>query len=205
MIDLCPQCHNHEWNKEVTPDKQQITCPNCGHSWNFKAMPLFILTGCSGVGKTTTAMELQQRDINFIPMDADFLYNLMPHETDEDYKNMAEQIMSLSKDIMQSGKPLLWTKAGALDCFEETYHLQFFTKIYYLALVCSDKELEKRMREGRKISDLNWITSSIDYNQWFMEHGIISGQKIDTYDITGKDVHEVANYVQHWIDEKVEA
>ncbi len=43
--------------------------------------------------------------------------------------------MSLSKNIMQSGKPLLWTIAGALDYFENAYNRRFFTEIYFLALV----------------------------------------------------------------------
>ena len=67
-------------------------------------MPLFILTGCSGVGKTTTAQELIQRDTDFIVMDADFLFNIMPHETEEDYKNWVEQILSLSKNISKYAK-----------------------------------------------------------------------------------------------------
>lgn len=197
MIGNCPKCGNYEWNKQVS--ENDIICQQCGHQWGFKAMPLFILTGCSGVGKTTTAQELIQRDTEFIVMDADFFYNILPHDTDEDYRNWVEQIMSLSKNIMQSGKPLLWTMAGALEHFEKTYHRRFFTKIHYLALVCNSIALEKRMREGRHITDSNWINSSIDYNRWFIEHGTVSNQKIDTYDITGKSVSEVADYVTQWV------
>lgn len=199
MIGICPKCGNYEWDKQISEDKKHIICSGCGHEWNFKAMPLFILTGCSGVGKTTTAQELMQRDTDFIVMDADFLYNIMPHETEEDYKNWVEQIMSLSKNIMQGGKPILWTIAGALDKFEDTYNRRFFTDIHYLALVCNPMDLEKRMREERHITDLSWINSSIDYNNWFMETGIVSNQKIDTYDITGKSVSDVADYVTYWV------
>jgi hypothetical protein len=35
-------------------DKKQVFCPVCGYQWSFKTMPLFILTGCSGVGKTVS-------------------------------------------------------------------------------------------------------------------------------------------------------
>lgn len=203
MIEMCPNCGNYEWNKHLSKDKKIITCQHCGHQWNFKAMPLFILTGCSGVGKTTTAQELLQRNTKFIPMDADFFYNIMPHDTDEDYKNWVEQIMSLSKDIMQSGKPLLWTMAGALEHFETTYSRRFFTEIHYLALVLKSEDLEKRMREGRHISDSNWIKSSIDYNRWFIENGQLADKKIDTYDITEKTVIEVADYVMEWVNSKL--
>lgn len=202
MIGICPQCGDYKWNKQVSEHKH-ITCPSCGHQWHFKSMPLFVLTGCSGVGKTTTAQELMQRDTGFIPMDADFFYNIMPHDTDEDLHNWVEHMLSLSKNIMQGGRPLLWTMAGALEHFENSYNRRFFTDIHYLAFVCSDKELETRMREGRNVTDINWIQSSIDYNRWFIEHGNLSNKRIDTYDITGKSVLEVADYVVQWVTEKL--
>ncbi|SHJ46946.1 hypothetical protein SAMN02745136_00109 [Anaerocolumna jejuensis DSM 15929] len=98
MIGICPKCGDYEWNKQISEDKKYVICQQCGYRWKFKAMPLFILTGCSGVGKTTTAQELIQRDTKFIVMDADFLYNIMPHNSEADYKNWVEQIMSLSKN-----------------------------------------------------------------------------------------------------------
>lgn len=202
MIGICPKCGNYEWNKKVSEEKKTITCQQCGQQWKFKSMPLFILTGCSGVGKTTTAQKLLQRDTNFIVMDADILYNILPHETEENYKKWVEQILSFSKNIMQSGKPLLWTMAGALDYFENTYNRRFFTEIYFLALVCKPEALELRMREGRHISDSNWINNSIDYNRWFVEKGTVSNKRIDTFDITGKSVSEVANYVMEWVNKR---
>lgn len=58
MISICSNCGNHEWDKEVTGNK--IKCPKCGYIWEFKKLPLYILTGCSGIGKTTAAQELQK-------------------------------------------------------------------------------------------------------------------------------------------------
>ena len=203
MIGICTNCGNHHWDKEISEDKNRIICKLCNHQWNFKSLPLFILTGCSGVGKTTTAQELLQRETNYIVMDADILYNIMPHETEEDLQKWVEYIMEFSINIMQIGKPLLWTIAGALDKFEATYHRRFFTNIYYLALVCSKEALEKRMREGRHITNEDWIRSSIDYNQWFMKDGSLPSGCIDTYDITEKTVSEVADYVDQWVRDRV--
>lgn len=62
MIGICPLCGNYDWDKEVSGNT--VTCPKCGHAWQFRKMPMFVLTGCSGVGKTTTAQELLQREIN---------------------------------------------------------------------------------------------------------------------------------------------
>ena len=56
MISMCPRCGSSRWNKTATAT--HITCPECGHSWPYRRGPLLLLTGCSGVGKTTTAIRL---------------------------------------------------------------------------------------------------------------------------------------------------
>lgn len=110
MIAMCPKCGSHDWNKEV--DGSMIICPECGSKWEFIKKPLYILTGCSGIGKTTTAKELQKITKDFVILDADMFYNIMPHETDDDYYDQVEQVESLSKNIMQCGKSVVWTMAG---------------------------------------------------------------------------------------------
>ena len=55
MLGICSACGNTEWDKEVTGNV--IKCPKCGNEWKFDKLPIFFLTGCSGVGKTTTAIE----------------------------------------------------------------------------------------------------------------------------------------------------
>jgi hypothetical protein len=198
MIGICPKCGNHQWDKTISTDKKQIICPLCNHSWHFKSLPLFILTGCSGVGKTTTAQELLQRKTEYIVMDGDMFGML-----GEDYGFRAEQLLSFSKNIMQSGKPLLWTMAGALEKFMETYNSRFIKEFHFLALVCDEKDLEYRMREGRKIDNEDWIQGSIGHNNYLKVHNSIDGVSYEKYDITGKRVSEVADYVDLWIRGKL--
>jgi broad-specificity NMP kinase len=202
MIDICPKCGNYEWNKEISKEGKQIICQSCGHNWSFKAMPLFILTGCSGVGKTTTCQELLQRDINFLVMDVD-IFSFMPGITDNDYRARFEQVMNFSKVLMQGGKPLLWANAALPDSYEDLYNRRFFKDIYSLALVCDSNDLVKRMREGRGIEDENWIKSSVEYNQWFIDNGKTYEYISDIYDITGKSTKEVADYVDQWVNSKL--
>ena len=105
MIGICPKCGSTEWNKEVNED--EITCPDCGYQWKFKKKPVFILTGCSGVGKTTTAMELQKITYRFVVLDGDFIHNMLWPQSQDDYYNMVEQILSLTKNINQSDKMVI--------------------------------------------------------------------------------------------------
>ena len=201
MIAICPKCGSHEWNKEVA--QNYITCPNCQEKWSFIKKPLYILTGCSGIGKTTTAMELQKRTTEFVVLDADIFFNIMPHDTDADYFAQVEQMESLSKNIMQCGKPVLWTMAGNIDKLPQTYHSRFFDGIHVLALVCNDETLRKRMAEGRHITDENWMNSSAEYNHFFKTHTQIGEVQFETLDTEGKTVSEVAETTISWIKKHI--
>ena len=178
-------------------------CPQCQHSWEYIRLPLFILTGCSGVGKTTTAKILMRRVDNAVVLDADFFYNLMPHKTDCDYLAQIEKLQELSKNIMQSGRAVVWAKAGNLDKLKSTYNCRFFSDIFCLALVCEEKTLRERMSKGRGITDEEWIQGSVDYNSYFKTHSEINGIAFDICDTEGKAPEEVAELVKAWIDEKL--
>ena len=201
MIGICPACGNHRWDKTVT--ETEIACPRCGHRWGYCRLPVFILSGCSGVGKTTTGQELLRRQTDFIVLDADLFYNIMPHESTEDYMAQTEQMLSLSRNLMQSGKPVLWTKAGCLDLLPNAYNSRFFSAIHCLALTCEEGELRRRMTEGRGITDEGWLQSSADYNRYFMTHDRIGDLPFDTLDITDRSVSEVADRVQAWVKGKM--
>lgn len=201
MIGICPQCGNYNWDKTVT--ETEIACPRCGHRWHYRRLPLFILSGCSGVGKTTTAQELLQRQTDLIVLDADLFYNLMPHESDEDYLRQVEQVLSLSRNLMQCGKPVLWTMAGSLDKIHRTYNCRFFSAIHCLALTCEESALRRRMTEGRGIADEGWLQSSADYNRYFQTHDQLGDLRFETLDITDKSVSEVASAVEAWVQSKL--
>lgn len=200
MIEVCLHCGNGTWDKSI--EKQTIICPICGSKWNFLKLPLFFITGASGVGKTTAARILQRKTQDFIVLDADMFYNIMPHETDDDYYDQVEQVESLSKNIMQCGKSVVWTMAGNIDKLPRTYNSRFFSDIYVLALVCEEQSLRMRMREGRRITDEGWINSSVEYNMFFQTHDQIGEVKFETLDTEGKSVVEVAEAVLRWMKER---
>lgn len=198
MIEICSKCGNYEWDKEMIGNK--LRCPKCGAEWEFQRLPLFILTGCSGVGKTTTAIEMMRKKVDFVVLDADIFCCYVDWGNEEACNDLYEIITNISKDIMQSGKPVLWTMAGGLDRLPKAYNCRYFSKINCLALVCEDESLRKRMQEGRGITDENWINGSSDYNRYFMGHDSLGEMTFDKYDITGKNPKEVADYVIGWVN-----
>lgn len=197
MLEICSKCGNHEWDKEV--DGNTIKCPKCGYKWKFEKLPIYFLTGCSGVGKTTTAIELQKLTDEYVILDVDWLRNVAWPQNDEEENNLIEQIFYLTKDISQSKKAVVWTMAGGLDRLSRAYGKRFFSEIKVLALTAESETIRKRMTEGRGIDDADWIQSSVDYNNYFRTHDILDDTKYDTLDCTNGTPAEIARKVLEWL------
>ena len=197
MLEICSKCGNHEWDKEV--DGNTIKCHKCGYKWKFEKLPIYFLTGCSGVGKTTTAIELQKLTDEYVILDVDWLRNVAWPQNDEEENNLIEQIFYLTKDISQSKKAVVWTMAGGLDRLSRAYGKRFFSEIKVLALTAESETIRKRMTEGRGIDDAGWIQSSVDYNNYFRTHDILDDTKYDTLDCTNGTPAEIARKVLEWL------
>jgi len=60
MFNVCPQCGAYSVEKNIEPGATTTVaiCPTCGYAQSFLQLPLFIITGASGAGKTTICREL---------------------------------------------------------------------------------------------------------------------------------------------------
>ena len=194
MISTCPHCGSAHWNK--TASAAHIFCPECGRSRPYRQGKLFLLTGCSGVGKTTTGAALSRMQTDFAVLDADMFY--LPDDS-EIINAMLEPVCRLSAAFNQQGTAILWTMAGGLDCIKDTYHRRFFSAIKCLALTCEPEELRRRMTEGRGITDEAWLKGSRDYNEYFRTHDALGDVAFDTLDITRLTPEEAAQKVLDWM------
>ena len=196
MIGICNKCGNHKWDKIIKDGK--IICPECNYSWSYLSLPLFILSGCSGVGKTTTAIEIMHTQKDIVVLDADIFCGVQNASTEDDYRRRIDTLESLSRNISQCGKPVLWTIAGNLDMIPLSYNAQFFSGIHCLVLVTDENSLRDRMINGRGIADHNWIEGSVGYNKYLSEHDSLGELKFERLDITEKTPQEVACAVTEW-------
>ncbi|MDE6319059.1 MAG: hypothetical protein K2M22_05030 [Lachnospiraceae bacterium] len=155
------------------------------------------------MGKTTAARILQRKTQDFMVLDVDKFYNTMPHDTEEDALKQIEQLLYFSRNAMQCGKPLVWTKAGNIDKLSIASGTRYFSEIACLALVCSDEQLQSRMTDGRGIKDTEWIYSSLDYNKYFIEHNKIGNTHYELLKVDDKTPEETAAEIEHWLIRKM--
>jgi Predicted GTPase len=162
-----------------------------------KKQPLFIITGASGVGKSTTCEILFQSESKYIVMESDLLWNEIYNTPETNYNDYRKLWLQVCANISQIGKPVVLCGCAVPEQFEACEERELFTEIHYLAVVCGDNKLESRMRNGRSITDESWITGSKEFNRWLKENvGANNITLLDTTELSPKQASEIAD---NWI------
>ncbi len=203
MLNVCPQCGQYRADKTIDPKGPYAICPVCGARQPFKRLPLLLVTGASGAGKSAvcrlvTAIALPE----VVPLDSDILWMPVFDQPEEGYRTFFETWLRLCKNIHQSGRPVVLFGAGLgvpenlLNCIEARY----FTSFHFLALVCSEAELRRRLEirpAWRQSRDPAFIDEQVRFNQWFQDY---AGQPpIQLLDTTAANPQETARQTRDWI------
>lgn len=109
--------------------KGYLKC-KCGNSDEYKRLPLFILTGASGVGKSTVGRILQRNYTEVVVMESDLLWNEYFNKPETNYKEYRETWLKVCKNISQSGKPVLLVGCAVPEQFEHCKQRKYFKSIH---------------------------------------------------------------------------
>lgn len=164
-----------------------------------KKLPLFIISGASGVGKSTMSEVLFQKETEYIVMESDILWDEMYNTPQDDYRKYRELWLTLCGNISQIGLPVVLCGCAVPKQFEVCDGRNFFSEIHYLAVVSDSEILERRMRSGRNVTDENWIKSSIDFNNWLKNNAEKTEPTIKLLDNSFLTPLEAAEKANEWI------
>lgn len=166
--------------------------------------PLFIITGASCVGKSTTCNILFQQEKDYIVMERDLLWNEIYNKPDDNYNDYCRLWMRVAANIAQIGKPVVLCGCAIPEQFETQLERDYFTEIYYLAIVCDDNSIEQRICVERKVTDKNWIKSSKDFNAWLRNNAEKTKPNITLLDNSNITIEETAKRIDDWIRSNIE-
>ena len=164
---------------------------------NNKKLPLFIITGASGIGKSTICEILFQNETEYIVMESDLLWHDIYNTPKDNYHKYRELWLRVCANISQIGMPVVLCGCATPEQFNVCMEKAFFSRIYYLAIVCDDNTLKNRMKEGRKIDDENWIKSSVEFNSWIIKNA--KEQNIFLLNTTELLPEQAAKEIDIWI------
>ena len=201
MFNVCPNCGEYRVDKMVLPEGPYAVCPVCEYRHKFVRLPLFVVTGASGTGKTTTCLAAAAATRDFVVMESDILYSDEFNKPGTDYQRYRELWLRVCKNISQAGKPVILCGSCIPSQFESRVERRYFSEIHYLAMVCDDEALALRLRSRpawRRTSDDEYIARHVEFNRWLKENASTTEPPMTLLDTTEITVDESVARLLHW-------
>ena len=215
MFNVCYSCGEYHADKTVvllpeTPGSAHAVCPNCGHPHRFRHLPLLIVAGASGTGKSALIQKLVTHVDEAVLLDLDILWRPEFNRPDDAYDGYFDTWLRLIKNIAQSGRPVVVFGAGigVPSNLEHQVERRYIADSRTLALTCDDETLGARLRarpDWRGSGSDTFIESQLEFNRWFVEVGPTLSPPIELYDTTNQSIDATANHVAAWIRRTIAA
>ena len=186
-----------------------LVCDLCGVETTIDVLPpLLFLTGASGSGKTTIYQALVGRVSEAILIDADLLWSVNSAHDDpaSDYRQFRGLVLHLAERLARNGRAVMIEGSCMPNQYESVGERWYFAKTAYLATVCSDDELTRRLRARpawRRSGDR--LAAMTDWNRRLRERALTTEPPIDIVDTTDRSVADCAHEVHLWIKEHAES
>lgn len=113
MMNICYNCGLYRADKLIDPNGPYAVCLECGYKHSFLQLPLLMVCGASGAGKSAVRQHLPGRMSEVVVLEADILWRPEFDRPEEKYRDFHETWLRLCKNISQAGKPILLISAGA--------------------------------------------------------------------------------------------
>lgn len=107
MWNVCWQCGIYHSDKQIDPEGPYAVCPECGYRHAFRQLPLFLIGGASGSGKTAVCQELLGKLPGVILLDSDILWRPEFNQPEKKYRDFFETWLRMCKNISQAGHPVV--------------------------------------------------------------------------------------------------
>jgi predicted kinase len=206
MLNICARCGLYRPDKIIDAAGPYAVCPDCGHKHEFRLLPLLIISGANGAGKSTVCRELVGHLTGAVLLDCDMLWRPEFAAPNAREPNFFETWLRVAKNIGQSGHPvvLFGSGVGVPGNIERCVERRYFTNVFYLALVCSDDVLSIRLRSRpawREAHTDEYIQTQLRFNGWFKERSSNLSPTIDVLDTSTSPVETTVAQVRAWIHE----
>ncbi|MEP7356824.1 MAG: AAA family ATPase [Anaerolineales bacterium] len=210
MMNICANCGQYRPDKLIEPEGPYAVCPECGHRQRFRQLPLLIVSGASGAGKSTVCQQLTGALDSAVLLDSDILWRAEFNEPDDNYRGFFETWLRMAKNISQSGRPVVIFGAGMgmPENLEPCVERRYFSAVHYQALVCSEASLTQRLQSRpawRGSGEAAFVDAQLSFNNWFKSRGAEVRPVIDLIDTTETSDQETTRQVRAWIERVIEA
>ena len=206
MFNVCPQCGQYSDEKAIDPQGPFAVCPFCHHAHRFVQLPLFVVTGASGAGKTTIGLNLARTFDRCVTMDSDMLWGAVPWSRGDDHRGYHNTWLRVAKNIGQAGRPVVLLATSLPEHFEACPERRYFARIHYLGVICDDGILAERLhsRPSWRGSDTPVVVADmLHFNQHLKANASAVAPPLSLLDTTAMTVQESTRATIDWIDARL--
>jgi predicted kinase len=203
MFNVCPRCGEYSDEKTIDPSGPFAICPYCDHHHRFVRLPLFVVTGASGTGKTTVALRLAAEMRDYVWMESDILWRPEFDAPQEGYRSFRNLWLRMAKNIGQAGRPVVLIGSGTPEEFEVCAERRYFSELRYLALVCDEDTLVDRLAarpDWRKSASPEFIARMRSFNGWLRQNAAKTVPPMTVLDTSAISQDETARQVAGWVE-----
>jgi hypothetical protein len=177
---------------DADPREHQLRCPRCGSESWLPALPLFVVTGTSGVGKSTITAPLRKLLPGCLVIESDVILHVAALGWDT-WRNTWLQI---SHAAALGGQPTVLTGSLTPDQLERLPARRLIGPIHFALLDCPDDVLADRLRARP-----DWRLSSsegkvIEYQRFA---AWLRARITPSFDTSTASAAEVAERVAAWV------
>ncbi len=206
MFNVCPGCGQYTVEKEIDPAGPYAICPRCGHAHRFVRLPLFVVSGASGTGKTTVCLALPALLPECVVLESDILWRPEFNSPEDGYRTYRDLWLRLAKNIHQAGRPVVLCGTAVPAQMESCPERRYLAAIHYLALVCDDDILAQRLRARpgwRQSAGDEFIARMTAFNGWLKANAGQTAPPMALLDTSRITVQAAAEQVATWVRERL--
>jgi len=202
MFNVCPACGIYSVEKAIDASGPYAICPHCGYAQHFLQLPLFIVTGASGSGKTVACLSLVNSLPECVVLESDILWRAEFATPEIGYASYRDVWLRLAKNIGQNGRPVVLCGSAIPEQYEKQPERRYFSALHYIALICDDETLTQRLKmrpQWRESGSPQFIEEMLNFNRWLRENAGSTTPPMSLLDTTGKSVEETSKAVAEWV------
>lgn len=206
MFNVCPGCGQYTVEKEIDPAGPYAICPRCGHAHRFVRLPLFVVSGASGTGKTTVCLALPALLPECVVLESDILWRPEFNTPEDGYRTYRDLWLRLAKNIHQAGRPVVLCGTAVPAQMEPCPERRYLAAIHYLALVCDDDILTQRLRarpDWRQSGGDEFSARMTAFNGWLKANASQPAPPMALLDTSRITVQAAAEQVATWVRERL--